>query len=142
MIQIITRRLLSLVFVLSAASAGYITRLTRASMLEVLRQDHIRTAHAKGLPPALVNVRHALRNALLPVVTVLGPSTAFLVTGAFVVEDIFSIPGVGYISVQSIGQRDYPVIQATALILGVAVMLMNLITDLAYIALDPRIRTA
>jgi len=129
-------------FVLVAASAGYITRLTRSSMLEVLSQDYIRTARSKGLPPRLVNVRHALRNALLPIVTVLGPATAFLVTGAFVVEKIFSIPGVGYVSIQSIGQRDYPVIQATTLILGAAVVLMNLITDLAYIALDPRIRTA
>ena len=127
-------------FVLAAASMGYITRLTRSSMLEVLRQDYIRTAYAKGLPAKTVNTRHALRNALLPIVTVLGPSTAFLVTGAFVVESIFSIPGIGYISVQSIGQRDYPVIQATTLLLGGAVLFMNLLTDLIYIVLDPRIR--
>jgi peptide/nickel transport system permease protein/oligopeptide transport system permease protein len=130
------------IFVLAGASAGYITRLTRSSMLEVLRQDYIRTAYSKGLPERIVNTRHALRNALLPIITVLGPSTAFLVTGAFVVETIFSIPGVGYISVQSISQRDYPVIQGTALILGLAVMLMNLVTDLLYMVLDPRIRTA
>jgi peptide/nickel transport system permease protein/oligopeptide transport system permease protein len=130
------------VFVLAAASAGYVARLTRSSMLEVLSQDYIRTAYSKGLPARIVNVRHALRNALLPVVTVLGPSTAFLVTGAFVVETIFSIPGVGYISVQSIGQRDYPVIQATTLLLGFAVVLTNLVTDLLYSVLDPRIRVA
>jgi len=130
------------VFVLSAGTAGYITRLTRSSMLEVLRQDYIRTARSKGLHEGTIMVRHALRNALLPVVTVLGPSTAFLVTGAFVVESIFSVPGIGYLSVQSIGQRDYPVIQATTLLLGVAVVVMNLLTDLLYLALDPRIRTS
>ena len=129
-------------FILAAGSLGYITRLTRSSMLDVLGQDYIRTAHAKGLPQRVVNVRHALRNALLPIVTVLGPSTAFLVTGAFIVESIFSVPGIGYISVQSIGQRDYPVIQATTLLLGGAVVLMNLVTDLLYIVLDPRIRAA
>ncbi len=127
------------VFVLAATSAGYTTRLTRSSMLEVLRQDYIRTARSKGLTERAVYVRHALRNALLPIVTVLGPSTAFLVTGAFIVETIFSVPGIGYISVQSIGQRDYPVIQATTLLLGGVVVLMNLVTDLVYIALDPRI---
>jgi peptide/nickel transport system permease protein/oligopeptide transport system permease protein len=128
------------VFVLSAASAGYIARLTRSTMLEVLRQDYIRTAQAKGLHESTVVVRHALRNALLPVITVLGPSAAFVVTGAFVVESIFSIPGIGFLSVQSIGQRDYPVIQATTLILGFAVVLMNLVTDVLYTVLDPRIR--
>jgi ABC-type dipeptide/oligopeptide/nickel transport system permease component len=128
------------VFVLSAASAGYIARLTRSTVLEVLRQDYIRTARSKGLPESIIVVRHTLRNALLPVITVLGPSAAFVVTGAFVVESIFSIPGIGYLSVQSIGQRDYPVIQATTLILGLAVVLMNLITDLLYTVLDPRIR--
>src|SRR6478735_4983257 len=128
------------VFVLAAATAGYITRLTRSSMLEVLRQDYIRTARSKGLSETSVNVRHALRNALLPIVTVLGPSAAFLVTGSFVVESIFSVPGIGFISVQSIGQRDYPVIQATTLLLGVTVVLMNLVTDIVYMALDPRIR--
>jgi len=130
------------VLILAAATMGYITRLTRSSMLDVLRQDYIRTAYAKGLPDRVVNMRHALRNALLPIVTVLGPSTAFLVTGAFVVESIFSVPGIGYLSVQSIGQRDYPVIQATTLLLGGAVVLMNLFTDILYIVLDPRIRAA
>jgi len=128
------------VFVLSAASAGYIARLTRATMLDVLRQDYIRTAEAKGLPESTIVVRHALRNALLPVITVLGPSAAFVVTGAFVVESIFSIPGIGFLSVQSIGQRDYPVIMATTLILGFAVVLMNLLSDVLYTVLDPRIR--
>lgn len=128
------------VVVLAAASTGYIARLTRSSMLEVLRQDYIRTAESKGLPYRVVVGRHALRNALLPLVTFLGPSVAFLVTGAFVVENLFDVPGIGFLAVQSIGQRDYPVIQATTLLLGFAVVVMNLLTDGLYLVLDPRIR--
>jgi ABC-type dipeptide/oligopeptide/nickel transport system permease component len=127
------------VIVLAAASMGYIARLTRSSLLEVLGQDYIRTARSKGLAPAAITVRHALRNALLPLLTVLGPSVAFLVTGAFVVEKLFNLPGVAYITIQSIGQRDYPVIQATTILLGMAVLIMNLITDLLYGVVDPRI---
>lgn len=126
------------VLVLAAANAGFIARLMRNSMLEVMRQDFIRTARAKGLPQRLVILRHVLRNALLPLLTVLGPATAFLVTGAFVVENLFAIPGVGYLTVQSIGQRDYPVIQATTILLALAVVIMNLITDLVYPLADPR----
>jgi ABC-type dipeptide/oligopeptide/nickel transport system permease component len=129
------------VLVLSAANVGFISRLMRSSMLEVLRQDFTRTARAKGMRESLVIRRHVLRNALLPLLTVLGPSTAFLVTGAFVVENLFAIPGIGYLAVQSIGQRDYPVIQATTILLAVAVVIMNLITDLAYTVADPRVRT-
>lgn len=128
------------VLVLAAASMGYMTRLTRSNMLETLRQDYIRTATAKGLRPRQIVFSHAFRNALIPIVTVLGPSVAFLVTGAFVVESLFAVPGIGFIAVQSIGQRDYPVIQGTTLILATAVVLMNLVTDLAYTFLDPRIR--
>jgi ABC-type dipeptide/oligopeptide/nickel transport system permease component len=128
------------VLVLAAANAGFIARLMRNSMLEVMRQDFIRTARAKGLPQRLVILRHVLRNALLPLLTVLGPATAFLVTGAFVVENLFAIPGVGYLTVQSIGQRDYPVIQATTILLALAVVIMNLITDLVYPLVDPRVR--
>jgi ABC-type dipeptide/oligopeptide/nickel transport system permease component len=128
------------VLVLAAANAGFIARLMRNSMLEVMRQDFIRTARAKGLPQRLVILRHVLRNALLPLLTVLGPATAFLVTGAFVVENLFAIPGVGYLTVQSIGQRDYPVIQATTILLALAVVIMNLITDLVYPLADPRVR--
>jgi ABC-type dipeptide/oligopeptide/nickel transport system permease component len=128
------------VFVLAAASMGYIARLTRVSMLEILRQDYLRTAYAKGLSNRRVHWVHAFRNALLPITTVIGPSIAFLVTGAFVVENLFAIPGVGFLSVQAVQQRDYPVIQGTTVILAVAVVLMNLLTDMLYIALDPRIR--
>lgn len=127
------------VIVLAAANIGYIARLTRSSMLEVLRQDFIRTAHAKGLGERRIRWAHAFRNALLPVVTVIGPSVAFLVTGAFVVENLFAIPGIGFVSIQAISQRDYPVIQGTTIILAVAVVVMNLITDMLYVALDPRV---
>ncbi len=129
------------VFVLAAASVGFIARLMRNSMLEVMREDFIRTARAKGLPWGMVVRKHVLRNALLPLLTVLGPATAFLVTGAFVVENLFAIPGVGYLAVQSIGQRDYPVIQATTLLLALAVVIMNLLTDIAYTFADPRVRS-
>ena len=128
------------VFVLAAANVGFIARLMRNSMLQVMREDFIRTARAKGLPWRMVIQRHVMRNALLPLLTVLGPATAFLVTGAFVVENLFAIPGVGYLAVQSIGQRDYPVIQATTLLLALAVVIMNLLTDLAYTIADPRVR--
>lgn len=129
------------VLVLAAANVGFIARLMRSSMLEVMRQDFIRTAYAKGVPKGLVIRRHVLRNALIPLLTVLGPATAFLVTGAFVVENLFAIPGIGYLAVQSIGQRDYPVIQATTILLALAVVVMNLVTDLAYTLADPRVRT-
>ena len=129
------------VLVLSAANIGFIARLVRSSMLEVLRKDYIRTARAKGVPDMVVIRKHVLRNALLPLLTVLGPATAFLVTGAFVVENLFAIPGIGYLAIQSIGQRDYPVIQATTILLALAVVLMNLITDLGYTLADPRVRS-
>lgn len=128
------------VIVLMAASLGYISRLTRASVVEVMGQDYVRTARGKGLPERAVRVGHILRNALLPIVTVVGPSIAFLVTGAFVVEQLFSIPGIGFLSVQAIQQRDYPVIQGTTVILALAVVFMNLVTDIVYTLLDPQVR--
>ena len=128
------------VLVLAAANAGFIARIMRNSMLEVMRQDFVRTARAKGLTERLVLRRHVLRNALLPLLTVLGPATAFLITGAFVVENLFAIPGIGYLSIQAIGQRDYPVIQSTTLLLAIAVVVMNLITDFGYTLADPRVR--
>ncbi len=125
--------------VLAAANVGYLARLTRSSMLEVLRQDFIRTAYAKGLTERRVRWGHTFRNALLPIITVVGPSVAFLVTGAFVVETLFAIPGIGFVSIQAISQRDYPVIQGTTVLLAVAVVAMNLVTDLLYVVLDPRV---
>jgi len=128
------------VIVLAAASMGYMARLTRTSMLEVLRQDFIRTAESKGLRQRRVHWVHAFRNALLPIITVVGPSVAFLVTGAFVVESLFAIPGIGFLAVQAISQRDYPVIQSTTVLLAIAVVLMNLLTDMLYVVLDPRVK--
>ncbi|MDZ4765133.1 MAG: ABC transporter permease [Chloroflexota bacterium] len=126
--------------VLAAASLGYIARITRASMLETLGQDYIRTAQSKGLRWSRIQWVHLFRNAILPILTVVGPAIAFLVTGAFVIETLFSIPGIGFLSVEAISQRDYPVIQGTTVILALAVVVMSLITDLLYVVFDPRIR--
>ncbi len=130
------------VIVLAAATTGYLARLTRSSMLEVLGQDYIRTARAKGAGNTRVFIRHALRNALIPIVTVLGPSVAFVVVGSFAVENVFRVPGIANFAIAAIGTRDYPVIQSTTLLLALVVVLMNLLTDLAYTLLDPRIRAA
>ena len=129
------------VVVLSAGTMGYLARLTRASMIGVLRQDYIRTAWAKGARARRVYMAHALRNALIPIVTVLGPSVAFVVVGSFVVENVFRVPGIGFVAVQAISTRDYPVIQSVALLLALIVAVMSLITDVLYGVLDPRIRT-
>jgi ABC-type dipeptide/oligopeptide/nickel transport system permease component len=128
------------VLVLAAASTGYLATLTRASMLDVLGQEFIRTARAKGAIQARVLFHHALRNALIPIVTVLGPSVAFVVVGSFAVENVFRVPGIGFVAVQAIGTRDYPVIQSVTLILAIAVVLMNFLTDAVYTILDPRIQ--
>jgi ABC-type dipeptide/oligopeptide/nickel transport system permease component len=125
---------------LTAGNLGFIARITRANVLDALRQDYVRTARGKGLPERTIRLDHVLRNAMLPIVTIIGPAIAFLVTGSFVVESLFSIPGVGFLSVQAVLQRDYPVIQGTVVVLTAAVVLMNLLTDLAYSLLDPRVR--
>jgi ABC-type dipeptide/oligopeptide/nickel transport system permease component len=109
-------------------------------MLEVLQQDYVRTARAKGMSEGVVIYRHALRNAMIPLVTVIGVTIGFLVTGAFFVEDIFNIPGIANITLSSISTRDYPVIQAAAVLLAVAVVLGNLLSDLLYTLVDPRIK--
>ena len=109
-------------------------------MLEVLRQDYIRTAWAKGLPEQLVVMRHALRNALIPVITLIGLQAPLLIGGAVIIEQIFVIPGMGSLLLEAVNQRDYPVITGVFLVVGVAVMLINLIVDLSYGLLDPRVR--
>jgi ABC-type dipeptide/oligopeptide/nickel transport system permease component len=109
-------------------------------MLEVLRQDYVRTARAKGLRERVVVYRHAMRNALIPLVTVLGLSIGLLITGSFFIEFIFNIPGIAHQTIDSINNRDYPVIQATTVLLAVGVVLGNLISDLLYTVVDPRIR--
>lgn len=130
------------IIIYAAIGLAYFARLTRTSTLEVLRQDYIRTARAKGLKERIVVYRHAMRNALIPIVTVLGVSLGFLVTGAFFTETVFNINGIGYITIQSINTRDYPVIQATTVLLATGVVLGNLISDLLYTAVDPRIKVS
>ena len=127
---------------LGASVAAIISRLTRASVLQVLNEDYIRTAHAKGLPNRLVTTRHALRNALIPVITYLGPLTAAVITGSLIVEQIFAIPGMGRYFVSSITSRDYPMIMAVVVIYSIIIVFANLIVDILYVYLDPRIRHA
>lgn len=127
-------------FVLGFGSSAVLARLTRASLLQVIREDYIRTARAKGLTERLVITRHALINALIPVVTVLGPMFAALVTGTFVTELVFSIPGLGKYFVISISNRDYPVIMGTILLYSMFLVVANLFVDIIYGFLDPRIR--
>lgn len=126
--------------VLSAGTIAYVARLTRTTMVGMLREDFIRTARAKGLTRRRIVIGHALRPALLPVVTFLGPAIAGLVTGTFVVENIFNLPGVGFAAVQSIESRDYPVVQGATIVVAVIVVLMNLLADILYRVLDPRIQ--
>jgi len=128
------------VFVLGFGSSAIIARLTRASLLQVIREDYIRTARAKGLSYRTVIFKHALRNSLIPVVTILGPMFAALVTGTFVTELVFSIPGLGRYFVTSISNRDYPVIMGTILLYAIFLVVSNLVVDILYAYLDPRIR--
>jgi ABC-type dipeptide/oligopeptide/nickel transport system permease component len=127
-------------FALGLRESAIIARLTRASMLQVIREDYIRTARAKGLAERTVMVRHALKNAFIPVATILGPMFAALVTGTFIVEQIFAIPGLGKYFITSITNRDYPVVMGTILLYAVFLVLANLAVDLTYAFLDPRIR--
>lgn len=117
----------------------YIGRLTRSSMLDVINQEYIRTARAKGVPTATIIFKHALRNSLIPVLTYLGPLTAFILTGGFVVETVFNIPGLGRYFIQSISNRDYPIIMGTTIFLASLIVAMNLVVDISYKFVDPRI---
>lgn len=126
--------------VLGTSLSATLMRLTRATMLDVLRQDYIRTAHAKGVRSSVVIRRHALKNALIPVVTLLGLQIAFLIGGSVITEAVFAIPGVGRLLLTSIADRDYPVVQGVVVVIGLFVMLTNFAVDLSYGWLDPRIR--
>ncbi len=128
------------ILVYAAIGFAYYARLTRTSMLEVLRQDYVRTARAKGLRERAVVYRHAFRNALIPLVTVLGLSIGTLVTGIFFIEQIFNIPGIGQTALTAITDRDYPVIQATVILGALAVVVGNLLSDIFYSIVDPRIK--
>jgi oligopeptide transport system permease protein len=125
---------------LSFLPMAYIARVTRASMLEVLRQDYIRTAHAKGLAAQVVIIRHAIKNAMIPVLTLMGPIAAVLVTGSFIVENIYSIPGVGRQFVEAVIRRDYAMIMGSTLFYAAIVAVANLVVDLMYAVVDPRVR--
>jgi peptide/nickel transport system permease protein len=126
--------------ILGKAFSAVTMRLTRAMMLEVMRQDYIRTALAKGLAPRTTIIRHALRNALIPVVTLVGLQAPVLVGGAVIMEQIFVIPGMGLLLLEAVSQRDYPIITGVFLIVGVVVVLINLLIDLSYGLLDPKVR--
>jgi oligopeptide transport system permease protein len=127
-------------FALAALPAAYIARITRASMLDVTRQDYIRTARSKGLKEHVVLVRHTLRNALIPVITIAGPELALLISGSFIIENLFSIPGIGRLFVQGVFNRDYGLIMGSILFYAFVVALVNLAVDLLYGVIDPRIR--
>ena len=122
------------------ASSAFIARITRSSMVETLRQDYVRTARAKGLPPRQVDLRHALRNAMLPVVTVVGLQFGSLLGGAVLTETVFAWPGIGRMLVDAIRARDLPLVQGTVLFVAAGFILVNLLVDLSYAALNPRIR--
>jgi ABC-type dipeptide/oligopeptide/nickel transport system permease component len=127
-------------FTLGSGGSAFIARLTRASMLETIRQDYIRTARSKGLAERMVIYRHALKNSLIPVTTVLGPLMAAWLTGSFIIEHIFSVPGIGRFFVTSINDRDYTLIMGTILVYAVLLVFMNILVDVSYAFLDPRIR--
>lgn len=127
------------IITLSLSPMSYIIRLTRSSMLDVLGQDYIRTAKAKGVPKWKIIFGHALKNSLIPVITYFGPMIANIVTGSLVVEKIFSVPGIGRDFVNSITNRDYPLIMGTTIVLAVLIVVMNLVSDILYTIVDPRI---
>ena len=125
---------------LGVSISAYSARIVRSAMVEVIRQDYIRCARAKGLPARMVFLRHAFRNALIPVVTILGLQFGYLLSGAFVVENVFAWPGIGRYSVQALGWRDYPVVQGVVMITALVFLTINLLVDILYVAIDPRIR--
>ena len=127
------------VIALSLSPMANITRLTRSSMLDVLGQDYIRTARAKGVSPEKIIFGHALKNALIPVITYCGPMLAYIVTGSLVIEQVFAVPGIGRYFVSSITGRDYPLIMGTTIVLALLIVVMNLISDILYKVVDPRI---
>ncbi len=127
---------------LAVSVMAWNARLTRSAMLEVLRQDYVQFARAKGLPQRVVVMRHALRNAIIPTVTIVGLQLGYLLSGSFVIENVFAWPGVGRLAIQAIFWRDYPVIQAVVLVTGVLFLAINLAMDVLYRRLDPRIRYA
>jgi len=127
-------------FTIGLVQAAFLMRITRSSMLEVISQDYIRTARSKGLPQRVVAYKHALKNALLPVVTVMGLYVGTIISGAVLTETVFTRPGIGKLLADAVFTRDYPVVQVTLVIFSSLVILVNLLTDLTYGFLDPRIQ--
>jgi peptide/nickel transport system permease protein len=125
---------------LGTASAATIQRMTRASMLEVMRQDFIRTARAKGIRERGVIIGHALKNSLIPVITIVGLELGYLLSGTVVTEEVFNLPGVGRLMLSGIYQRDYPIVQGTVLFIAVIFISLNFLVDLLYALINPRIR--
>jgi oligopeptide transport system permease protein len=128
------------VITLSLLPIAYTARLTRASTLDTIRQDYIRTAWAKGLSERMVVIKHVLKNSLIPVVTTLGPTFAFLVTGSLIVETVFNIPGIGRAFVTAVESRDYPMILGTTILFSIIIAIANLVVDVLYVFIDPRVR--
>ena len=134
------RGLILPIIALSLSPMANITRLTRSAMLDVLGQDYIRTARAKGVPPMKILFGHALKNSLIPVITYVGPMLAYIVTGSLVIEQVFAVPGIGRAFVSSITGRDYPLIMGTTIVLAMLIVVMNLVSDILYKLADPRIQ--
>ena len=134
------RQMIVPAIILGLALSAVTMRMTRTMMLEVLRQDYVRTARAKGLPERLVVTRHALRNGLIPVVTLVGLQAPLLIGGAVIMEQIFVIPGMGQLLLDAVSQRDYPIVSGVFLMVGASVLLINLVVDLSYGLLDPNVR--
>jgi oligopeptide transport system permease protein len=128
------------VICLALLPIAYTARLTRASTLDTIRQDYVRTAWAKGLSERLVVMKHVLKNSLIPVVTTLGPTFAFLVTGSVIIETVFNIPGIGRAFVVAVTSRDYPMILGTTVLFSVVIAVANLAVDVLYVFIDPRVR--
>jgi peptide/nickel transport system permease protein len=133
------KRLIMPAFTLGAFQAAFLARITRSVMLDVLNEDYIRTARAKGIMERRVIIRHALRNTLIPLVTVIGLSFALLISGAVVTEQVFNIPGVGRLLIQAVSRRDFPLIQGIVLVIAFLYVIINLVVDIIYVFLDPRI---
>ena len=134
------REMILPVLLFAAGLAGFFAKSFRSFLLEVLQEDYIRTARAKGLRERLVIYRHACKNTLVPLASIVGPTMAFLIIGAFIIENFFGIPGIGSITISAVTQSDYPVIEATTILLASSVVFINFLTDVFYALVDPRVR--
>jgi peptide/nickel transport system permease protein len=127
-------------FVLGLPTMGQLVRLTRSAVLEIRGEDFIRTAHSKGLYPKTIYTKHVLRNVAIPLITVIGVQFGYMLGGSIIIETVFAWPGIGQLLEQAIGWRDYPLVMAVAVFTSMVVLLINLLTDVAYAIIDPRIR--